>query len=212
MIVYINLESRVPIHAYPDPSRVKAPANYKNPDIIQKYQIEHAMTTWRALAVDPTAGQVFCITYMVEGDETPTVLMHADEEALLKAFQEYIPQLIDRAQGQPLIWVTFNGLKFDFQFLFNRAVRYGLGLLARQMQAKRWGDYCHIDVFQILGGECTLDEWCDFFGIVLDNPISGAQISEALIKQQHDEIVRHTISRVVGCRGIYLKLKEAGVV
>lgn len=194
--IFLNIETCPPNGTRPDPSRVQVPVNYKDPEKISAYQLEHAVKDWRNLSTSLPFAKICCITWAV-GDEEPRYLIWPDEDKLVRQFEAEL------GEPRPIEWVTFNGLKFDHPILRARAVRYGCSHLASQMATRRYGDQFHVDIFQRLGGEGRLDEWCQSFGIELDNPITGAGVLDALVREQYDLVVRHSVSRIIGTRAIY---------
>lgn len=207
-VVYLNIESTSPPTIPPDPESVETPRNYKDPDTIRQYKIRRAMEIWKDLATKPHSANVIAISYAVD-DGDPVVMMNVNEWLLFQQFDEIVHGLQDDLKYRK--YVTFNGFGFDFPTMYARAVKYGLRNLAVEMRMRtKWGDDRHIDVFNVLGSEGSLDDWCLFFGINLDNPIRGSQVTESFLKQQHDLIYKHSLSRVIGAREIYRKLLAAG--
>lgn len=217
MNVYLNCETRPPLGTSPHPSMVRAPSHYKDQVKIDAYKAERMVAAWEHMAVEVFSAQVFVISFAAEDDDV-TVMMTNDEKGLLEAFEKQVQGLLERAHPGPITWVTFNGWKFDHPMMFSRALKHGCNLAAAQMRCPKWGDAFHVDVFNILGGNLdrddagSLDDWCAFYGVELDNPIGGHQISQSALKQQHDLIHRHTISRIEGARGLWKVLQRGGVV
>ena len=65
-----------------------------------------------------------------------------------------------------------------------------------------------------LGGplrDLAKDDWLEFYGITVDNPITGSQVSEAMLAGQTDLVARHNASRVLGLREITKRLMAARI-
>jgi hypothetical protein len=232
MIAYINVETVPPLGTRPDPSRVSVPKRWKDKDTIREHQESHAREAWEKMATNPWQAQVFVSTLLVEGDEsgadwgdvpagqlvyrqdidaTLLIDMNVVEKHLTQVVEMRYRSLLERHDGR-VIWCAYNGCGFDYPMLWMRGLKYGCGDLARWMMPRnaKYGDEQHWDPMVKLGGG-KLDEWATFFNIKQDNPITGAQISECLVRGQHDQIVRHTTDRVAVLRDITRRLVAAGV-
>jgi hypothetical protein len=206
------------VSSKPDSKYVKVPSNYTKQATIDAYVAEHMIDAWNKLALVRHVAQVFCVTLLIDDEPDAEVRMSNDERGLFEAFAQRVEELRDQAGREPLIWGTFNGLDFDYPMAYLRALKYGLYDLAEVIKpTSRWGDPMHVDLLPILSGsyrpereQGSLDDWCAFFDVEIDNPISGKEVSQAMLRRQHDQVQRHTVSRVVGARGLHKILSRAG--
>jgi len=203
--VYVNIETSVPLGVMVDPSSIKAPKNYKDPDKIREYQLREALERYDRIPLHPLQAQVVCFTTLVEGETDPEVYLVNNERVLFDQIEEWI-SVIHREGQTPIRWCSYNGIRFDYPLLRLRGAKYGKALTASEFTTRtRYPDHKHSDLFQQLGEPGTLDEVAAFFGTsTYDNEIHGSEIRGCLALGHHDKIIRHTRSRVLILRDIDL--------
>jgi DNA polymerase elongation subunit (family B) len=211
--VYLNIETRPPKGSSPDPSKVEAPSNYKDPEKIKRYQEEHAYKEWAKLAVDPLQAEVFAFTYCLEEGE-PKVARGVCEEELLRLLSEemeewyYEPYMV--AGRRPMTIVTWNGEGFDCRLLRLRGMKYGLRELVDRTVCKRYGDSPAIDLMVPLTSRSQpflgLDAMAEFLGIENKNRINGFEVWQCLERGREQEAYDHMTSRVTLLREIHRRM------
>lgn len=195
---YINIETVPPLGARPDPDSVRAPASYKKPEAIRKYQLEHAEEKFARLSTDINLAHVFIVSVLGPTGE-PVVLYDMDEQRLMVQLNALLV-----SEPHPY-WCAYNGFGFDFPILYLRGARYGLTVLRDtfEMKTKYVGATGQLlDPSVRFRDFQPLDELGRGLRIAFDNPISGGQISECILNGKFDLVVRHARSRVTLLRDI----------
>ena len=122
-----------------DPSQVKL-GNIKNPDLIaeklQKAEENHVSDYIKNAALDALSGQVLCIGYRREHQETGILCADADgEAALLRQFWT----LLNYYERQPKL-IGFNVKAFDLPFLIKRSWKHRITPPYWLRQGRYWND------------------------------------------------------------------------
>lgn len=166
--VYIDIET-IPSPTPPDPSTIKAPANYKDPEKIAAYQREAVEAEWRKESLKSHKGRVLVIGWAIDGEEPQSVQMDegCDEQGLVLDF--WMRLRADLGQTQRPSLVGFNCRSFDFNWLRHRAYKYRIPDMALFFPWERY-DKRVVDLREMwLGadyrGEGTLDDLAKFLGI-----------------------------------------------
>lgn len=229
MLCYLNIETIPPFGTLPSPSLVKVPRTIKKTDTREKYLAENTAKAWKELALHRWTAQIGCYGLILDDDPPPVTLrIWANEKELLTSLREELATAYEMAaeRREPLIFVAFNGIGFDYPMIRDRAIKYEIPDLAGWMHCPtKWPDAEHWDPFLTLGGIIryshesvlaekkggSLDDWLEFYGITVDNPITGSQVSEAMLAGQTDLVARHNASRVLGLREITRRLMAARI-
>ena len=122
-----------------DPSLVKL-GNIKNPDLIaekiQKAEESHTADYIRNAALDALSGQVLCIGYRKEHQETGVLFADADgEAAMLRQFWT----LLNYYERTPKL-IGFNIKSFDLPFLIKRSWKHRIMPPYWLRQGRFWND------------------------------------------------------------------------
>ena len=156
--------------------RVKAPAQYKKPESIDKWIDENADRVaheeWRKTALDGTYGKIIAIGVGVPGDEWPDVFVGDDEEKLLlqKLF-EVCYEFTEAKPGQgdftPIQFIGHNILDFDLPFLWKRCVVNGMKppYALKKAMKERYSGKAVYD---------TMREWAGWKGYISQDALADA--------------------------------------
>ena len=190
----------------PDPSTIKAPANYSKPEAIKKYQETNVDKEWRKQSLDPFKGRVWCIGYAVNDEETKC--FDGTEKEVLTQFNDLLGRL-----EYPTI-VAHNGLEFDFSFLFYGGLRYGLQNIIDAFKDSR--SPFLVDTMRVMDGPSwkkmtSLDKMCKLLGYEGKGDIKGSMVHDMVLNGEYDKITEYCISDVDILRKSYLKLKAYGL-
>ena len=152
----------------PDPSTIKAPANYKDPDKIAAYQREAVEAEWRKEALKSHKGRVLVIGWAIDMGPVQSVQHDgSDEEGMILDFWTRLRAELGQTQ-RPSI-VGFNCRSFDCNWLRHRAYKYQLPAMASFFPWERYAKNVVDLREQWLGadyrGEGTLDDLAKFLGI-----------------------------------------------
>lgn len=223
--IYLDLET-IPDQADDARDRamehVKAPANYKNEEAIEKYKIDHAATAWEKTALQGIAGEICSIAYAIgEGaieSLTRGVDVDIDDEAgLITAFFEVLESVQLPGQGthSSIEWVGHNVIEFDLRFLHQRAIILGIHPTIRIPADARHGNGKVFD---------TMREWAGFRGFVKQaelqeafhiptddslDLVGGDQVATFWREAKFGEIARYNRDDIRVCREIFKRLTWA---
>ena len=181
---------------------IHAPANYKDPAVIQKWKEENLDKAWRKQALDITKGKVICIGYAI--DDNPVETISSDnEEELMQAFSKVVGI-------NPYIQFCGHNIKrFDLPWLWIRAVRYKLKSAVSIIPHTR-NDGNIIDTMEIFSATSFgSDSWlsmadlCAYFGLEGKGDMDGSKVHDAYINKEHDKIATYCKGDVERIRTIY---------
>jgi hypothetical protein len=105
----------------PDEIEVKVPANYKNPDVIEKYIAENRDTEFRKRALNGLTGEIISIAWQRQSDPIQSITRNTEwtERWLLEEFFGAITNFGDLKYPR-LKWIGHNSLEFDLRYLKQR--------------------------------------------------------------------------------------------
>lgn len=224
MYVYVDCET-MPSTLAADPSRVKPPRNYKDPEKIRHYQEERAIETWRAEALSLTEAAVVMVGAAVD-DGPIAQAFHLAEPLVMDAFTAW---LLDHAPlpehpNEPTpVFVAYNGVGFDFPILSTRLLRRSLTTAqdnpklsaahlayARALRPTngRYGGPGQKDPFVALNFHGSLNEWSRMFGLG-HTDVGGGEVFD-LIRTQPEAAKAKNRSDVECLRQLHKILRSAG--
>ncbi|MEZ5651841.1 MAG: hypothetical protein R3E87_14990 [Burkholderiaceae bacterium] len=180
-----------------DAAREKRAA--ENQEKLQAWEItrvEEAREKWKRTAIDPNAGQVVCVSWMIDDEPVETAWSEnfADEFALLA---ETFSRMAESVGEQRVDVCGHNVLGFDLPFMQRRAIVNGLRLPHWwPVLTKPWHDRVHDTLVmwnagQRATGGGSMDMICELLGLPMkgsefdDEEITLADGSILLAKDMH---------------------------
>ena len=201
-----------------DQSEIRAPANYKDPDKIAAY-IEQAAASQvddlrNKSSLEPLlGGTVFAVGIAVNTDAPKALLAPTGDEAGEREVLAKLQAGLKAHEGKLL--VTWNGARYDLEFLRKRALRHGLYELARRCYFDKPWARGHIDLFPVWQGNNReavgkLHQVCSFLGIESDDKVAGGQISDLYLAGMVDAVRDHVLEDVRLTRELFYRFRSAG--
>ena len=210
--VFIDIET-IPGPEKPKKSEVSPPGNMKKAETIAKWFAEKGETAreelWKKQALESLKGRVICIGFAVE-DNPVEALCWENEEEMLKGFWSMVQE--QNRFGDPVRWVGFNNRSFDMNWLYHRAVKYGMKDLAIQIPRKRYSDSI-IDLREVWNGgdwqaKGKQDELAAFLGTHRKTDgLDGSKVFKLWQQGKLEEIASYCKDDVEGVRDMYHKLE-----
>ena len=195
---------------------IKAPAQYKKPESIEKWLAENretaALEAMAKTSFDGGRGHVCTIAWAINDGPTDVArtLENLDYEA------EALHNFFDALKGyHSLTLVGHNVAGFDIGFLRKRAICLGVKLppaWAFPRDPKPW-DKGIIDTMHAWAGArdtISLDELCGILNIPGKDGFDGSMVAEAWANGEHDKISAYCRDDVERVRKIHQKFLEAG--
>jgi hypothetical protein len=206
--IFLDIET-IPGAHKPDPSEVKAPANYKDPEKIRAYQDANVDESYRAQALDSLAGRIICVGLAIND---------ADPEGITGPEADILGELSHRMQDADILEIIgFNLRSFDLLWLRHRAYKYGFPSLASLIPWQRY-DKRVLDLREVwtggdMRGKGTLGEICRFLGVGEKSGIGGG-VFDLWQAGKEDEIVAYCCHDVELTRAVWRKMfpREAALV
>ncbi len=150
-------------------------------------ETDHEEVRRRLMGTSPIYGEI-CVLAFQKNDEEP-VALYGTEKELLQTFWDVIKDF----QGT---FVTFNGLRFDVQFVITRSMYHQIQPTNRNfLNKRRFSFYPHFDTYALLSdwGDqrgISLKLACDFFGI------RSSKDGEVVASKVADYVARGEIEKV----------------
>lgn len=217
MLIFVDCETIPDQKRGPDPSRVKAPSNYKDEAKIREYKLTHAQEEWEKTSCSRWRAQVVAIGVALE-DGDPETFIGFDETDLIRQLAEWYDRVhppVDRHPNEPdAIWCAHNGIGFDFPILALRAFRAGFSRLGKDILPThpKFPGARHKDTYAAAGFEGRLDDLADFFGIPrVPGQVAGKDVWSAWQVGQYARIREHLHDDVVVLRQAALKMRDLGM-
>jgi len=116
----LDLET-TPSNHRPDPTDVKPPANYKDPEKIRQYQESQVENEYRRQALDSMQGQILCIGFAFD-DRPAECIYHENEQEMLA----YLETLLLKHPMNDVFWIGKDIKSFDLKWLHRKAIKYQL--------------------------------------------------------------------------------------
>lgn len=204
-------------------SKIKAPAQYKKQESIEKWLIENggaeAEKQWLKTSFDGSLGEIVCVSYAIDDDMPKTFyrgLGDSEFDVLKDLFGSLADDLyVDREEYEILQkaqWVGHNVLDFDIRFLWQRCVINNVDTkgIPIPLDARHGSDY----VFDTLkawkgwgaktGG--SMNQLCKLFGIEDKGDMDGSKVWPAMQNGEHEKVARYCEEDVIRTREIYKKM------
>ncbi len=200
--IVIDIET-IPSENKPDPSTIKYPSNYKDPEVIRKYQEAKVEEEWADEALCPEKGRIFCIGLAI-GDDEPMVLYGPD---MLDQLDSLLASI-----GDSYTLVGHHIKTFDIPFIYKNALRQQLYHIP-----KRWstfGRYTNevIDINEIWNltdyrQKTSIENIANFLGITnTKGQQNGSHVFEMYKEGKYEEIYKYCICDVLLEREVYKRL------
>ena len=197
----------------PDDIEVKAPANYKKPEAIEKYIEEHRDEEYRKGALKGISGEIVSIAWQRQSDPIKCLTRNANqaESWLLEYFFDSITDG-GKLQYPRFKWIGHNLLDFDLRFLKQRCwvnnvnppvqipadAKHGEWAFDTMKQWGGWRGYVSQDaLYRALGGQPWEDDSFD-----------GSQVYDAWLAGEYDKIRDYNIRDVEKLAFNYERLRQ----
>jgi len=194
----------------PNPSMVKAPANYKKEEAIKKYQEEHAEEAYRKLALDPFGAQIIVIA-AAWNDGDIVSFYGEDERQVIFSFNMWLASLDTNTPAYARGLCGFNIANFDAPMLYLRGCKYG-AIHVSDITNKKPFDEQLYDVMRMAfptkrNEYVSMDVLCRFFGMEGKEGIDGSMVYDMYKAGKIEEIRTYCESDVDKTRQLYNILK-----
>lgn len=236
MLLYLDTET-LPDPNYgeivrPTKEELKCPGNYKKAETIKAWYDDPArdeeleeiyqkrVNEFRKTALDPFAGQIFCIAWALEEEgvfeEDVRVIWDKDERALLLAFEvmlkSYDKKLVDKMSVVRL--VGFNIRNFDNTYLRLKSIKHKLPWLSSIFPTRRQADRIE-DIMEmaLVTTRLTADKYVSqdkvakFFGLEGKGEIDGSNVYDYFKAEKYQEIADYCKKDVETVKKLYKLLR-----
>ena len=173
-------------------------------DILKKQGSE-----WKAQALKPGRGEIFCIGMCID-KAPPYIVTGTDEEELMLNFSKEL-----KGFNYPTFY-AHNGYKFDFRFLFFKALKYRLRDLAHTFSNSKSPHL--VDTMVAMAGpgwgERTSlnDMHLTLFNKPAKGEIDGSMVHDYVMAGRGQEICDYCIEDVAAMQRCYYALDEMGLI
>ena len=191
---------------------VKIPANYKKPEVIEKYRLEHADEVHDKTALKGIAGEVCSIAWAIDNNDVQAITRDPDmtETGLLDGFFKAIQAETPSGQGTypSITWIGHNVIEFDLRFLKQRALinnirppflipadaRHGKSVFDTMKEWAGWKGYV------------KLDDLCEAFGLDGKGNVDGSMVSGMWKRGEYQAIHEYNKQDVEMTRSVYQRM------
>ena len=208
--IYIDIET-IPSGEKIDIATIKPPGVMKKQETINAWRRDkapqEAEDIYRKRALKSMEGEIFCICWAV-GDGEVRDLYCVSESALLDSFILELGNDIDLRES--VIWVGHNALTFDMAWIWRRAIKYDLTMLANLIQLDRYKLNIHDTMVMWRGADfkdyTSLDSLARYLGVG-EAEGSGADVYDWYLAREYQKIVDHCKADVELVRKVYKKIR-----
>lgn len=181
---------------------VSAPANYKDPAVIARYESEAAKKQLNVCALDPDLCRIVALGWMLEDEDRPVSIICKDEGHERLALTSFWRSAYDRTL------LTFNGFKFDLPVLMRRSMY--LRIEHPMLNLDKYRSH-HIDLYQRLTYNGILPAhslrfYCARFGIQVDDIATGKDIAGMVDAGDWEGVRLHCEADVLATRALARRL------
>lgn len=173
---------------------VAAPAHYKDPEKIAAYIAAGSLSRLEKCALDPDLCRIVAVGFQIEGENWGMACRDETDE------REALRVLWGHWMANST-FVTFNGVAFDIPVLLRRSLY--LDVKAPSLTVDKYRHPQIVDLLQLLSYHGalpwhSLNFYTQRFGLPVGNEdvVSGADISELVIKGDWDTILLHCLTDV----------------
>jgi len=198
---------------------VKAPANYKKQEAIDRYIAEHKEEAYLKQSFNGGYGQICSFSFAVDDgpvwNDNDDGQRDCERDVLLMAFDTINKELSISGAGDPVPTLCGHYISgFDLRFIMHRCIVHGIKIPPwLKANAKPWD--ARIRDTMLLwaghGNRIGLDELCKILGVEGKGDMDGSQVYEYWKAGRHDEIAAYCNSDVEKVREIDLIFKRAGI-
>jgi len=168
-------------------------------------------TRSKIMGTSPYLGKIVCISLgEVTGSKIQAESYTGDEKELLRNFWNMVGQI-----PQATTWVSFNGLKFDVNFILMRSLHHKLVPTNRSfVNTIRYRKHPHFDVMQWMSDwgypSPNLDIACDLCGVETSKAgaIKAKDVAKAFKDGRIEEIAEYCEQDVRATIEVYLQVKN----
>lgn len=191
-------------------ANLKAPANYKSPEAIQKWIDENRDDAIAKTSFDGAWGQIVCIGFKF--DDEPAHAFTGVEADILRNFSEVIGQL-SQSERHMLQVVGHNVTSFDMRFLFQRYVVNQIRPPALPWKAKPWDGqvFDTMTEWAGVGNRVSLDKLAKALGLEGKGEIDGSMVWPMYREGRIAEIAEYCKADVELTYQVFKKLTFVGV-
>jgi DNA polymerase elongation subunit (family B) len=202
----------------PARDEIKVPKTHKKPETIAAYLDEQEASIVGELreksSLEPLlGGTVLAVGLALADGPVGAILPKAGDE---EGERGVLTRLQEKLAARPDdVLVTWNGARFDMEFLRKRALRHGLWSLAQRTFFEKPWSRGHIDLFPVWQGHDKsamgkLRAVASFLGIESPDHVRGSQIAELFRAGRVDLVRQHVLEDVRVLREVYWRFRAAG--
>ncbi len=203
--IFIDIET-LPSPEPPSLDEIQAPANYKDEAKIQAFKESKINEFYRAQALDSMRGQLLCIGFAIDDGPVQTLIRGMDgvnsEYDLLEAFSQEIKYC------SPVTWCGHNVKTFDLQWLWRKALKFGITALAQKIPRERYSRDV-VDTLELWAGpdyrdRTSLDAIAQFLGLQgKTGDLDGSKVYDFWLEGKLQEIKDYCARDVELTRSIF---------
>lgn len=164
----------------------------------------------KIMGTSPYLGKIVCISLgEISGTKINTESYTGNEKQLLRNFWDMIGKIPNAT------WVSFNGLKFDVNFILMRSVYHRIIPTNKAfVNTIKYRKHPHFDVMQWMSDwgypSPSLDIACDLCGVQTskDGAIKAKDVAKAFEDGRIDEIAQYCEEDVRATLEVYLQVKN----
>lgn len=196
-------------------ANIKAPAQYKKPESIDKWIAENGDAAADEIVAktsfDPAHGHVCTIGWAV-GDDEPSVNHVSDVALEYEAIESFFASLPTLGLNQ-FVGHYISG--FDLRFILCRAIVLGVKLPAKTIfprDFKPWGDEVFDTMTAWAGARDRIsqDNLCRALGLECKGDFGGSMVAQAWANGEHQKIADYCKRDVETVRAIHRKFQAVG--
>lgn len=211
--IFIDIET-IPAGEPIDPESLSHPANITKPETIATWYCDKAPALaeeeYRKRALDSMKGEILCIGFAVEDEQSQSLTRDGiDEEQLMLLFDQRIAE-VATTRNKP-VWIGHNAKEFDMLWLWRRTIKYGLHGLRNMIQLDRYKG--NVEDTMVLWqatdwkGRTSLSTLGRYLGVGSKTPgMDGLQVYDYYLQGRLGEIAAYCRDDVRLVRNIYRKL------
>lgn len=203
---------------------VKAPSNYKDPDKIADYILEHTQAALNKTSVRPE-GEIVCISAAVDDDPIISFLRSDSdpmaERQLIGDFLRWLKELDEPGRPFTARLVGFNAIGFDVPRLWQRAMVHDLmvpSFWPRPWEISRYRPTTRVlDVMLAFSQDpyMSMELMAAMFGLEYqgpmmpdeDRPVTGADVYDLWLQGKDELIQQHCIEDVRQTRELAKRIR-----
>ena len=194
-MLWIDIET-LPAIEKPDLESLEPPKTHKKPETIQQWREDNQDKVWREQALDSMAGRICCISYALSNGPTHCLgIWSMSEYEILRTLDEQAQSSMSRNKANVIQWGGFNHKSFDMNWIWHRAVKYGLPTLIDFIPRSRY-DRNFFDVRDLwTGGDTygkgTLYGIARYLGYPVCEDMDGGQVLDRYLAGDFETIEKY---------------------